>query len=266
MPTSSVDSPGLSSSPFEVSQLHDYASMVTPRPSSRITVVIPSSRPRSVPKPPTVRPPRKEGAPKPSALAAGAIATVEVGPNAKKYNVHKALLVHHSEYFAKALTGSWTEAQTGVVKLDDLEEDTSYVLANRLLVDEFQRHANVAVVAQVWTPYVNMPGFCTAFQYAFKHIQAERTILQLFIDTYCQRGPGTSDLVKYRDLEEDLPAAFLRRVIHSHREVRFDSDVITSRGRYGGVCYVEHGEGQGECQKVHMTWDKKSGLGTFRAS
>lgn len=44
-----------------------------------------------------------------------------LGPEAKKYYVHRALLVHHLEYFKKALQDSWTEAQTGLFKLPDIE-------------------------------------------------------------------------------------------------------------------------------------------------
>ena len=58
-----------------------------------------------------------------SIAATGSIVIVEIGPEAKKYNVHKALLMHHSQFFKKALTGSWKEAQQGVVRLDDVETE-----------------------------------------------------------------------------------------------------------------------------------------------
>jgi hypothetical protein len=48
---------------------------------------------------------------------------VEIGPDAKKYFVHKALLMHHSKFFKKALTGTWKEAQEGVVRLEDVETE-----------------------------------------------------------------------------------------------------------------------------------------------
>jgi hypothetical protein len=44
-----------------------------------------------------------------------------VGPEGTEYRVHKALLIEHSEYFEKALKGSWKEAEEGVVKLEDVE-------------------------------------------------------------------------------------------------------------------------------------------------
>ncbi|KAH7094575.1 hypothetical protein FB567DRAFT_600179 [Paraphoma chrysanthemicola] len=45
---------------------------------------------------------------------------IEIGPDRKKYYIHKALIVHHSEYFRKALQGTWKEAQEGVVRLEDV--------------------------------------------------------------------------------------------------------------------------------------------------
>ncbi|KAH4107729.1 hypothetical protein HBI56_169460 [Parastagonospora nodorum] len=49
------------------------------------------------------------------------IVTVEIGPDQKKYYVHKALLVHHSEYFKRALRGAWKEAHKDLVTIEDVE-------------------------------------------------------------------------------------------------------------------------------------------------
>jgi hypothetical protein len=47
---------------------------------------------------------------------------IEVGDvDPEKYYVHRALLVHHSEYFRKALQGPWREAEEGVVRLKDVD-------------------------------------------------------------------------------------------------------------------------------------------------
>lgn len=51
----------------------------------------------------------------------GDLVTVKVGPIGKTYTVHKALLVHHSGYFRKALKGSWQEAKEGTITLSDVE-------------------------------------------------------------------------------------------------------------------------------------------------
>jgi hypothetical protein len=45
---------------------------------------------------------------------------VGVGIRQEKFVVHQELLCSKSQYFAKALTGSFEESKTGIVKLDDL--------------------------------------------------------------------------------------------------------------------------------------------------
>ncbi|KAF9693608.1 hypothetical protein EKO04_008457 [Ascochyta lentis] len=49
------------------------------------------------------------------------IVTVVVGTEQKNYRLHKALLVHHSEYFCNALKAPWKEAEDGVVPLTDVD-------------------------------------------------------------------------------------------------------------------------------------------------
>ncbi|KAF3039205.1 hypothetical protein E8E12_007965 [Didymella heteroderae] len=49
------------------------------------------------------------------------VVAVEVGPERVKHFVHKALLEEHSEYFQKALNGSWKEGEDKVVCLDDID-------------------------------------------------------------------------------------------------------------------------------------------------
>ncbi|KAF2092217.1 hypothetical protein K490DRAFT_53361 [Saccharata proteae CBS 121410] len=52
------------------------------------------------------------------------ITTVEVGGyRPKTYRIHKQLLVECSNYFDKCLTGDFAEAQTGVVRLEDVQSD-----------------------------------------------------------------------------------------------------------------------------------------------
>lgn len=43
-----------------------------------------------------------------------------VGSEQERFVVHKALLCNKSKYFTKALTGSFEESKTGIVKLDDV--------------------------------------------------------------------------------------------------------------------------------------------------
>ncbi|KAH6875908.1 hypothetical protein BKA58DRAFT_454988 [Alternaria rosae] len=51
-------------------------------------------------------------------------AIVEAGDTKTRYHVHRWLLVQNSEYFKKALSGLWKEAQDGVVTLEDVECST----------------------------------------------------------------------------------------------------------------------------------------------
>jgi hypothetical protein len=46
---------------------------------------------------------------------------LEVGPQKQHYHLHKALLVHHSDYFRSAMNGSWKEAKEKVISLKDVE-------------------------------------------------------------------------------------------------------------------------------------------------
>jgi len=63
-----------------------------------------------------------------SAAATGGVVVVKVGPNSVQFHVHKPLLMHHSEYFRKALSGSWKEAEENVVTLKDVEPETCKML------------------------------------------------------------------------------------------------------------------------------------------
>jgi hypothetical protein len=55
--------------------------------------------------------------------ATDGLVTVEIGDEEpKKYYIHRALLVHHSEYFRKALQGPWIEAKENRVVLKDVDE------------------------------------------------------------------------------------------------------------------------------------------------
>lgn len=54
-------------------------------------------------------------------MSSEGIVVVEVGATKKGYHIHKALLVHHSENFCRALWGPWKEAEEQSVWLDDID-------------------------------------------------------------------------------------------------------------------------------------------------
>lgn len=55
-----------------------------------------------------------------TATTEGGIVVVEIA-NGVKHQIHRALLVRHSEYFKTALKGPWKEAKEGMVRLEDVE-------------------------------------------------------------------------------------------------------------------------------------------------
>lgn len=54
-------------------------------------------------------------------MALEGVVVVEFGPEKRAYYIHKALLIHHSDFFRKALLGPWRESEEGIVKLHDVE-------------------------------------------------------------------------------------------------------------------------------------------------
>lgn len=50
--------------------------------------------------------------------------TVEIGEEHHVYHAYKALLIHHSDYFRKALKGPWKESKEHKVTLEDIEPNT----------------------------------------------------------------------------------------------------------------------------------------------
>ncbi|KAF2232549.1 hypothetical protein EV356DRAFT_505068 [Viridothelium virens] len=55
----------------------------------------------------------------PPSTAYDSTVTVAVGPEKKKYQVHRGLLIHHGTYFKHALHGDWIEAQDQVITLSE---------------------------------------------------------------------------------------------------------------------------------------------------
>ncbi|KAF2653382.1 hypothetical protein K491DRAFT_718104 [Lophiostoma macrostomum CBS 122681] len=77
----------------------------------------------------------------------GIIITFEIGPDHVKYQVHRNLLTHYSEYFQKALSRPWRESEDSKVVLDDIDPSTFDVFINWLY------HQNVPSTLDDWLPY-----------------------------------------------------------------------------------------------------------------
>ncbi|KAI4685085.1 hypothetical protein J4E81_008897 [Alternaria sp. BMP 2799] len=65
------------------------------------------------------------------AAAQGEIVTIFIGPEKKRYNIHKDIICHHSEYFRTAFNGHWKESDEGVT-LEDVEVEVFNVFVHWL--------------------------------------------------------------------------------------------------------------------------------------
>jgi hypothetical protein len=95
--------------------------------------------------------------------------------------------------------------------------------------------------------------------YAFKHIPPSRAILQHLVDEHCDRTRiEPDDIDKNVKIELKLPAAFSRRVMHRHQDLK------SERMRRSERCYIEHTDSEEEdCAFAHMKWNEKTELGHF---
>ncbi|KAL8876951.1 MAG: hypothetical protein Q9198_004938 [Flavoplaca austrocitrina] len=77
-----------------------------------------------------------------SLLQDTAIATVRVGKDAKSWILHKSLLNRHSPFFAAALNGSFKEATTNTVELDDDDPESFQLFVQWLYTGEIKADMN----------------------------------------------------------------------------------------------------------------------------
>ena len=61
---------------------------------------------------------------------------IEIGSTETRYHISKAFLTHYSEYFRKALNGSWKEAEENKVTLEDIEPAEFNVFVEWLYVQK----------------------------------------------------------------------------------------------------------------------------------
>ncbi|EUC44234.1 hypothetical protein COCMIDRAFT_27387 [Bipolaris oryzae ATCC 44560] len=68
---------------------------------------------------------------------------INVGSEKVRYDVHKTLLTHHSEYFSRALGGSWKEAEENSIILNDIEPKTFEVFVHWLYTQKIATEEEV---------------------------------------------------------------------------------------------------------------------------
>ncbi|KZM25047.1 hypothetical protein ST47_g3795 [Ascochyta rabiei] len=71
----------------------------------------------------------------------GSFVVIEIADGVKNH-LHRALLIRHSEYFKKALNGSWKEAHEGVVRLNNVESGPFNIFGDWLYTGEIQLEDN----------------------------------------------------------------------------------------------------------------------------
>ncbi|KAH7345949.1 hypothetical protein BKA66DRAFT_576754 [Pyrenochaeta sp. MPI-SDFR-AT-0127] len=199
---------------------------------------------------------------RPSAAARQPILiVVEVGTTKTKYYVHRSLLIEHSEFFKKALSGQWKEAQEGVVTVDDVdcstfdifvnwmytqrlpEDDDEWsnglgrgprmigepilmrvkamVLGDRILAPVFEREVRHGLIREL----VDERGLCyEPIIYAFANLPSEHPILDLMVDVHCCDFVESGDTKTNGELERRhrLPHEFLLRTMFRYARLMKD--------------------------------------------
>ncbi|OAG07186.1 uncharacterized protein CC84DRAFT_1204755 [Paraphaeosphaeria sporulosa] len=193
--------------------------------------------------------------------------------------------MHHLEYFKKALTGNWKEAQEGILfergKPDHYYYDCgccgddeehyqnpskclpsiqAYVLANRLVAYSFRRDAGELANNLLNSRMFTLSNLYMMVPYAFEHIPPTRPILQHLGDRFCGMKRKPEDIEKLVEVETKLPVAFTRKVVRRYQEL------VESSKTGNGIrrCYNAHTDSEEEqCGRLHMKRNDKTELGHF---
>ncbi|KAI4616808.1 hypothetical protein J4E83_006389 [Alternaria metachromatica] len=168
---------------------------------------------------------------------------IEVGPTKIKYHVQRLFLTHYSDYFTKALSGSWRESEDGVVRLVDIEpgvfnlflewlytqtlpapeityangfiKDNDwliklYVFADRFAVSALRTVMNRRIVmgsqiirSAAWRYHHII--------YAFDNLPPTDPLLDYLADRYYMDGPSMDDSVEASSMANNLSKEFLVR-------------------------------------------------------
>ncbi|KAJ8111849.1 hypothetical protein OPT61_g5650 [Boeremia exigua] len=221
-------------------------------------------------------------------VAASGIVIIEIGTERQRYHVHKALLARHSDYFNRALTGSWEEAQEGVVALNDVDTAAFDLFLQWLYTQTMPNDMQISTItetddlegdddgeqtsllwiyirAYVLGTRILSPAFCTSIinclnrdclpermpyketsyphilAYAFANLPSDNTLLLDLVEDYSLKwresltkwNEGLRDACFHISVQEELPSAFLARVMH-HRLVS-DAEDAANPAQWFGV-------------------------------
>ncbi|KAJ8112973.1 hypothetical protein OPT61_g4788 [Boeremia exigua] len=184
-----------------------------------------------------------------TAFREGSVAMIILKPHDIKYTVHRAVLIEQSDYFKKALIGSWMEAHESTVRLEDVEQKTLDVFVEWIYTqtlpkshqgwhetrtpeevehamlqayvfgDRYQALSFKAAVFQDIIKYFSNRGFSTPSYkmiiYAFNNLPEEDTVLTLLVELQCARYSG-GDSGEEKQYLAKLPHQFLVRVMKQY--------------------------------------------------
>ncbi|KAF2642245.1 hypothetical protein P280DRAFT_260688 [Massarina eburnea CBS 473.64] len=224
------------------------------------------------------------------------IVTVKVGPDQHQqdFQIHKALLTHHSEYFRAALQGEWKEAEDRVVVLDDVEPDVfgifatwlytgkvpdinrerelalendgkattaylacikGYALGDRIMASAFCQLMNNGFVDIVDEHGFHVEEVCEIAILAFEQLPAHSLLLGFMVEQYFSESYVCGDSSEVIYFEKMFPHEFLLRGMRRFREMQRGDAPIEE----GTRCYHEHtAEEEEKCHSLHMWYDEKT--------
>ncbi|CAE7193345.1 hypothetical protein HRS9139_08941 [Pyrenophora teres f. teres] len=180
-----------------------------------------------------------------------ALAIVKVGADKTTYTLYRSLLVEHSEYFKKALTGTWKEAREGVVILQDVECIVFEVFIDWLYTQRLPKEIDssadetgcqpagdsllLQVKALIFGDRIVSPNFHQAVRdatingligrgappyyfsigYAFDNLPDDHPILDLIVEVQCREFSESMDTEDNGEIKgrAALPNDFLIRVM-----------------------------------------------------
>ena len=183
---------------------------------------------------------------------------VNIEINHATYRVHEALLVHHSDYFRKALQQYWKEGEERKVVMNDLEPEAFDVFIDWLYTQKLPQkledwlprdtdedacsydcrldllHLQVYVIAdRLGTPELlhainnaivdeGITGvpYYKSIIYAFDNIPSGRWILKWLVDSYCANSEEADDAAFQGGdtLHSQLPHDFLLQAMRRYRQ------------------------------------------------
>ncbi|KAJ4378227.1 hypothetical protein N0V86_005927 [Didymella sp. IMI 355093] len=182
-------------------------------------------------------------------LLRGDVIKVKVGPDHVEYCIHAELLLRHSEYFKRALNGSWKEAEERAITLEDVECEIfelflewlytqqypkeqrfsgfsnliygnehrrsqinrlkACTFGDRFMAPRFRASSESSLIDAI--VYGGCPPYYISIIYAYEHLPPSSPVLQALIDRHCRSFSEQSDTDSNGELKRrsQLPHNFL---------------------------------------------------------